>query len=71
MNSILSGSIYDQMNILRRNPIQFLLQHRMSIPPEYMNDPEGAIRYMVNSGQVSQAQVESAKEYAKRLGVNI
>lgn len=71
MNSILSGNIFNQMNALRQNPIQFLLQHRMNVPPEYMNDPEGAIRYMVNSGQISQQSVEAAKNYAKNLGINI
>lgn len=71
MNSVISSSLYDQMNILRRNPMQFLLQHRMNIPPEYMNDPEGAIRYMVNSGQISEQRVEDAKNYARKLGINI
>ena len=40
---------------LRQNPIQILSQ-RFNIPPN-MQNPQEIIQYLLNSGQVSQAQI--------------
>lgn len=74
MNSVfnaLNGNLMSMVGQLRNNPVQFLLQHHLNIPQEFANDPEGAIRHMVNSGQISRQQVDDAREYARRLGINI
>ena len=52
------------------NPMQFLMQNRMNVPQEYMNDPNGAIQYLMNSGQLTQQQYEWAKGTAKQIQNN-
>jgi hypothetical protein len=34
------------------NPAQYMMQHRLNIPQQYQNDPQGAIQYLMNSGQL-------------------
>lgn len=45
---------------LRQNPAQILSQ-RFSIPPN-MSDPQEIIQYLLNSGQVSQAQINQVMQ---------
>lgn len=45
-------NMYQQM---KSNPVAFLSQ-RFNIP-QNMNDPNAILQYLLNSGQVSQAQV--------------
>lgn len=74
MNNVfkaMNPNLIDQVSLLRQNPMAFLLQHRLNIPPEYANDPESAIHHMLNSGQISERQLEDAKNYARSLGINI
>ena len=74
MNSVfeaMNGNLMNQVNLLKQSPLQFLLQHSLNIPPEIMNDPESAIHHMLNSGQISERQLEDAKNYARSLGINI
>lgn len=44
----------------RQNPVQILSQ-RFSIP-QNMNDPQQIIQYLLNSGQVSQAQINQVMQ---------
>lgn len=46
---------------LKQNPMQFLMQRRMHIPQGIpMNDPQAILNYLVQSGQVTQDQINSA-----------
>ena len=74
MNSVfnlLNGNLMNQVQQLRQNPMQFFMRHKMNIPQEYANDPEGAVQHMVDSGQVTPEQVEYAKRYAQRMGLKL
>lgn len=51
MNNVLSQ--------MKRNPMQFLTQKGFNIP-QNMNDPNAIIQYLMNTGQVSQAQYDRA-----------
>ena len=53
MNNLLS--IYQQM---MSNPTQFLSQ--MGIPQDIMNDPNKIIQHLLNTGRVTQDQVNQA-----------
>jgi hypothetical protein len=54
MNDIMN--IYNQM---RQNPMQ-ILSRRFNIPQNVnMNNPNDIIQYLLNTGQVSQSQVNS------------
>lgn len=53
-----------------QNPMQFLVQNKLNIPQQYMNDPNKAIQYLMNNGQLSQEQYNWAVNTAKQLQGN-
>lgn len=60
-----------QFNTFIRNPLQFLLQHKINIPNEYANNPQGAVQYLMNAGQMSQETFEGLRSKASQMGFNI
>lgn len=51
------NNIFQMYQQLRQNPIQ-MLARRFNIPSNInINDPNSIIQYLINSGQVSQQQV--------------
>ena len=53
---------------LKQNPMQFLLQRRMNIPQGIpTNDPQAILNYLVQTGQVTQDQINSAYQMAQRF----
>lgn len=69
--SALGGGQQGLMQILaqiKNNPMQILAQ-RFNLPPN-MTDPNAIIQHLVSSGQVSQAQIDSAYRQAQRLGLS-
>lgn len=54
-----------------RNPLQFLMQRRINVPPQYANDPEGAVRYLLSSGQMSQETYQLVISTAEQMGVKM
>lgn len=61
----------NQFNLFMRNPMQFLLQHKINIPQEYANDPQGATQYLMNTGKMSQSTFENLRNQASQMGFNI
>lgn len=61
----------NQFNMFKQNPWQFLLQHKINIPNEYANNPQGAVQYLMNAGQMSQETFEGLKNRASQMGFNI
>lgn len=61
----------NQYNTFRQNPLQFLLQRKINIPHEYANNPQGAVQYLMNSGQMSQETFENLRSRASQMGVAI
>ena len=56
MNDIMS-----MVQQIKANPLQFLLQRRMNIPQGIqMNDPQAILNHLVQTGQVSQQQINNA-----------
>ena len=62
------------MNILgmlqqfKTNPMQMLLQQRMNVPQGVpMNDPQAIMNYLLQSGQISQQQINNAYQMAQRF----
>lgn len=57
---MLNNNILSLYQTLRKNPMQVLAQ-RFNIPQGLnMNDPNAIIQHLINSGQVSQSQVNNA-----------
>lgn len=49
------------------NPIQFMSQRKLNIPQQYLNDPNGAIQYLMNSGRITQDQYNRAVNMSNQL----
>lgn len=61
----------NQFDTFKQNPLQFLLQRKINIPNEYANNPQGAVQYLMNTGQMSQQQFETLRARASQMGVII
>lgn len=53
---------------LRGNPMQFLAQRGIQIP-QGMNDPQQIVQQMLNSGRITQSQVDQARQMAMQNGM--
>lgn len=51
---------------LKANPVQFLMQRRLNLP-QGINDPNAILNYLVQSGQVSQQQINAAYQQARQF----
>lgn len=52
---------------LKSNPMQFLMQRRMNIPQNIANDPNAIINHLLQTGQVSQEQINRAYQQMGQL----
>lgn len=50
-----------------QNPMQFLMQRKLNIPQQYANDPQGAVQYLMNNGQMSQSQYNQLRQMAGQI----
>lgn len=60
-----------KFNAFKQNPMQFLLQNKINIPQQFANDPQGAVQHMLNSGQMSQEQLNRLTQMAQRMGIKL
>lgn len=67
----MNQGIMGEFGNFKKNPLQFLLQHRINIPREYANDPQGAVQYLLNTGQMSQSTFENLRTKAAQMGIKI
>lgn len=61
------NSVMGMYQAFMNNPMQFLMQHRLNIPQQFANDPQGAIQYLMNSGQMNQQQYNQLQHMAKQF----
>ena len=57
-----------QYGSFQQNPMQFMAQNKLNIPQQYANDPDGALQYLMSSGQLTQQQYDYAKGFAGHIG---
>lgn len=53
---------------LRSNPMALLQKAGFNVPAN-LNNPQAIIQYMMNSGQLSQAQLDQAQQMARNFGL--
>lgn len=53
---------------IKRNPMQMLLQRKMNVPQNMMNDPSKIINHLLQTGQISQDQLNAAYQMMQRFG---
>lgn len=53
---------------LKQNPLGLLRQAGFNVP-ENINDPNAIIQHLMNSGQISQEQMNKAQQMAQQFGL--
>lgn len=56
------GNMMSLFNRLTQNPSQTLVEMGLNIPSELSNNPQGIVQHLLNSGQISQQQVNQAMQ---------
>ena len=67
-NSTQNNNIFNEFNKFQQNPMQFLTERNVNIPQEYMSNPQSAIQYLMNSGQINQQGINQIIQKARMLG---
>ena len=68
MNNQMAG-IMQIVQQFKANPMQILMQRRMNLPQGIsMNDPNAILNHLVQSGQISQQQINQAYQMMQRFG---
>lgn len=62
------GGMFNQF---RQNPMQWLMQRRVNIPQEYQNNPQQAVQYLLNNGQMSQDQFNKLSQMTQQMGIKL
>ena len=63
---MMNNQMLGMLQQLKSNPIQFLMQRRMNLPQNLpMNDPQAILNHLVQTGQVSQEQINRAYQMAQ------
>ena len=44
----------------KQNPMQFFAQRKLNVPQNLMNDPQAIINHLMQTGQISQGQMNAA-----------
>lgn len=65
------SNIISQFNSFLRNPMQYMVQRGLNIPQQYMNDPKGAVNYLMRNGQMTQEQFDRLNQMAGQMGFKI
>ena len=55
-----------------QNPMQYMLQKKLNLPQgmNFMQNPQAAIQYLMNNGQLSQEQYNQLQNIAKQIQNN-
>lgn len=56
------------LNQLKQNPLGLLRQAGYNVP-ENLSNPQAIIQHLMNSGQISQAQLNQAQQMAQTFGM--
>ena len=51
----------------KANPAQMLLQRKLNVPQNMMNDPSAIINHLLQTGQISQDQINAAYQMMQRF----
>lgn len=57
---MMNNGMMQMLQQFKQNPMQMLLQRKLNVPQNMANDPNAILNYLVQSGQVSQQQLNNA-----------
>lgn len=61
------NNLMTMLQQFRANPMQMLLQQKLNVPGNIVNDPNAILNHLLSTGQVSQQQVNRAYQMAQRF----
>ena len=64
---MMNNNFMSQLQMLQRNPMQFLMQRRFNVPQNMMNDPNAIVQHLLSTGQITQAQYNQANSMARQF----
>lgn len=64
---MMMNNIMAMLPQLKQNPMQFILQRRFNLPQGMAQDPNAILNYLMQSGQISQDQVNRAYQMAQQF----
>lgn len=67
----MQNGFQSQLNSLMSNPSGFLSKFNIDIPSQYQNDPQGLVQYWLNSGRMTQNQLNGLIQRAQQFGFKI
>lgn len=57
---MMNNGMMQMLQQFKQNPMQMLLQRKLNVPQNMVNDPNAILNYLVQSGQVSQQRLNNA-----------
>lgn len=63
-----NGNPMQQFNQMQQNPMGFLASRGLNIPPQYANDPKGAVQYLITNGRMNQGMLNNLMQRAQAMG---
>ena len=63
----MNNQMLSMLQQLKANPVQFLMQRRFNLPQGIPADPQAILNHLVQTGQVSQQQINAAYQAAQRF----
>lgn len=61
------NNMFQQFQMFRQNPMQWLMSRGMKVPQNIVNDPNAIIQHLMNTGQISQQQYNQANQMIKQF----
>ena len=65
------NGLIGEFNTFMQNPANYLLQKRVGIPQQYMNNPRDAVQYLLNNGRMTQEQFNRLSQMAQQMGMHL
>jgi len=70
MNNMFNINFINQFRSFMQNPTQFLMQSKLGLTPEMLQDPHQAIQQLMNQGKITQDQYNWAVNQANQIKNN-
>jgi len=64
---MIPNQLMGMLSQFKQNPMQFLMQRKMNIPQNISADPQAILNHLLQTGQISQQQVNAAYQMAQRF----
>lgn len=65
---MMPNQILGMLQQFKSNPMQMLMQRRMNLPQNVpINDPDAILNHLLQTGQISQQQINNAYQMAQQF----